>query len=222
MKKILLSLTAAFLSGVLLFAQSTSQVSGPVSAGVNLTLQNPLSLGTASFPLALPSLVQANLQTGVGIGKANQLFAAQWTVTNGFGRKLDLYNFGGISDPVGNPYAMLNLKLLMFQNLGASTGVIGETNALLIMSTNSPDTFTNLLGQFVSGAATTNSGITLPGPSGAPGSANTPTLIFWSPGDVGWQIGPNPAGTNHVLVLTNTAPGSVITVNIYAVGSTNL
>ena len=192
-------------------ARAQTQVSGAVSSAINLTAVNPLSVGSSSYPLSLSSFIQATLATGNGANKANSLIAVQWTVTNGFGRVLDLSGMGGQLDPLGNAYTNSQIKLLAFQNLGVA-GSPFETNLLRIIGTNTSDTFTNFLG-------VTNSGLSLPGPYATPTGNNTPTAIFWALGDVGWQIGPNAGGTNHDLILTNPNPG-IITVNIYAVGST--
>lgn len=188
----------------------SSQVSGPINAGVSLTLQNALALGTATFPISLSALIQANLSNGVGIGKANQLYAAQLNVAQGTPQTLDIYALGGGNDAVGNPFTMAQVKLIIIQNLGVS-GSAAETDTLTIGGTSSTAALTSLL-------ATNASGIILPGPAATPDSTNTPTMILWAPGDVGWTVGSST--TNHQLVFTSNASGHTIVVKVYIVGST--
>ena len=112
----------------------SSQVTGNINCSINFNLLNALALGTASFPLSLPAFLQASLVNGVGIGKANQLYASQISVAQGTPVTLDLYALGGGNDPVGNAYTMANIKMMAFQNLGVS-GTPAETDTLTIGGT---------------------------------------------------------------------------------------
>ena len=188
----------------------SSQVTGNINCSINFNLLNALALGTASFPLSLPAFLQASLVNGVGIGKANQLYASQISVAQGTPVTLDLYALGGGNDPVGNAYTMANIKMMAFQNLGVS-GTPAETDTLTIGGTSSTAALTSLL-------ATNSSGIILPGPAATPGPSNTPTFMLFNPGDIGWLVGSST--TNHELVFTSNASGHTIVVNIYIIGST--
>jgi hypothetical protein len=188
----------------------SSSVAGSVNASISLQLTNVLTLGISSFPLALPAFIAGTLANGVGIGKANQLYQAQILLANGTPQTLDLYAYGAVTDAVGNAFALTNIKMMAFQNLGVS-GTPVETDTLTIGGTSSSAALTSFL-------LTNASGIIIPGPSGTPSSQNTPTALFWAPGDVGWTVGAS--STNHELVFTSNASGHTILVNIYIIGST--
>jgi hypothetical protein len=189
----------------------SSSLTGSVNLAISLTLQNAAqTVGQTSFSLALPAFIQGALANGNGIGKANQLYATQISLANGTPQTLDLYAYGAVTDQVGNAYALTNIKAMIFQNLGVS-GTPAETDTLTIGGTSSSAALTSFL-------ASNSSGIIIPGPSGTPGSANTPTAMFWAPGDVGWLVGSS--STNHELVFTSNASGHTILVNIYIIGST--
>jgi hypothetical protein len=223
-----LFLVAVLLLGAPAFAQTSSQVFGTFSTSCNLTLRNPLALGTSTFPLQT-ALISANTisgPTGVntnGPGAANQLYAAQYLITNGAAFGLNMINlntFSNVSDAVGNNFSLRNLKWIAFQNLGQA-GFPNESNVLKV---------TVPLAGVVAGAGWTNYltgdpniGAIIPGPSVALTLSNTPLSMFWAPGDIGWPVGTG--NVDNLILLTNPIATSgstnVLTVNVYVMGSTS-
>ena len=227
-RKILLPL--AILSSALCgFSQTTSQVVSPstVSFGMGLTLQNPTAIYTNKQVFNFLPMFQGGFSynsNGVGPGSANQIFVTQLKITNGAlvgTNVLNLHNMAfsntaavtAPNDAVGNPYSLLNLKVLAIQNLGIS-GAPQETN-MLIVTTNGPTAgWTNYYGL-------PNLIATIPGPStnssGVPNATNTPVLVLANSGDVGYYVG---ASLANSLLFTNPGTGTLL-VNVYVVGSTN-
>ncbi len=213
----LLSILFSFIA---LSVLAQSQVTGNVQSSIALTLQNTNNpLGVSAFPLSLQPLLQATLQSGTGIGKANQLFAKQYLITNGAlvgTNVLCLWNMSSnntgnaTSDPVGNAYALTDLKLLIIQNIG-QVGTPLETNALFVTTPAGATAWTNWLGD-------PNFTTVIYGPSATPAAANTPTAIYWNPGDAAATVGA--AAIDNCILFTNVTAGTVIAVNVYAVGST--
>lgn len=222
MKKILVSFCSLF-AAASCFAGSQI-VNTTVTGGINLSLQSPSSLYTNQLKLQLFNFFSGGLNyganNGVGVGCANQFFAAQFSLTNGalVGTNwLNLHNSGANgatnSDAVGNAISILNIKAIGIQNLGVGSTNNNETNILYITTPPGAIAWTN-------GWGGQNLNVAIPGPPAnyVANSSNTPAAIFWSGGDVGWPV---LAATDNTIVLTNPVPGTVITGNIYIFGSTN-
>lgn len=227
-KRLLLSLVILLGISSVVFAQ-TSQVSGNIQCPISFTLVNTNNPnGISQFPLSvnLASLAIQTGNSGTNVGNANQLFAARVTLTNGAltgtnWLNLNLLNVTNSStagtDPVGNAYALTNLKLLAIQNLGSGTAYGAyETNIFQIQNPTGASAWTNFLGA-------TNVGITLRGPttnSQVQGTFNYPMLMLFDPGDVGYPVA---VLSNNIIVLTNPVAGSApVTANIIIIGSTGL
>lgn len=229
MKKILISLLAALIVPCGTFAQTTTQVAGNgqtyAVGGITVVLLNPQALFTnkQSF-LTFNPLFNGQFSygsNGIGVAQANQFFVGQFKITNGAGvgsNVLNLHTFAfsnsgttitAPSDAVGNPYSLLNLKCLAIQNLGVLNAP-SETNILIVNVPSSAIAFTNGVTPYIEGV--------LEGPPTNAVVSNTPCLFKYSLGDVGWPVG---ATTTNSIFFTNPIAGSVILVNVYALGSTN-
>ena len=200
-------------------AQTSSQVSGNVNASFNLQIANPLALYTNLLALNQPLITGQALSYGTngdGVCRANQMYVAQFFITNGALVGTNVLNLNTMAmngatpnDAVGNAFSLRNVKMLAFQNLGVS-GSPSETN-VIIVTTNGPATgWTNYWGL-------PNLVAMLPGPGTNATQTTTATSILWGPGDVGWIVG---TAANDSILFTNPVPGTVSVLNFYAVGST--
>ena len=210
-------------------AQTASQVSGTFSTSCNISLVNPLPLGTSTFPLQTNFVSANNLSYGVngsGVMHANQLYAGQFLITNGAAFGLNMINLNtftnnGITAPadaVGNLFSNRVVKWIAFQNLGQA-GYPNESNVLKVTVPLSGVTAGAGWTNFITGDA--NIGAIIPGPSGVPAATNTPLTMFWAPGDIGWPVGTG--AVDNLILLTNPVAWitNVLTVNVYVMGSTS-
>lgn len=81
---------------------------------LNLTasLSNAVDDGTATFPLSLPTLLNASLTSGNSTDQANQLYAKQTTLTAGSNLTLSLHDFASAVDQLGQTRSLTKLKAL--------------------------------------------------------------------------------------------------------------
>lgn len=180
----------------------SSQASGTLNVQLLASLINQLGIGTSQFPLQLPNLVGLNFVNGTaGINKVNQLFAVQGTLAAAASTTLDLYTMGGISDPVGNPYTMAIIKVLIIQNLGLAGAPAPTAADTLIIGANGSTPWVPFLNS--TGTATINGG---------------GTLILIDPSATGYPV-PSGSGAN-VLKLVSGASADTITYNIIGLGAT--
>jgi hypothetical protein len=182
-------------------------LTGVATAGANFNLSLLNGLGIANYPVNIPSLINTQFVTSVGVAgalKVNQIYSAYIALTAASAVDFDLYLMGGATDPVGNAYACATVKYMAFQNLGQGT----VTNGVFAQGATQAEGDTiNIYGDgttaaFTSFLSTSASGIILPSPV-AQGSPS-PVAIFHNPGSVGWVVGAST--TNHKLqFLANTA-----------------
>ena len=229
MKLFIRSILVLCLLAMPAWAQTTTQVAGSgqstVTGGLTIKLLNPQSIYTNSQIFAFNPLFNANFgygTNGVGVANANQFFAGQFKITNGALVGTNVFNLhtmtfsnapSGIvapNDAVGNAFSLLNLKVLAFQNLGV-VGAPAESNVLDVVLPTGAIQFTNVYGHpFLE--------TSIGGPPTNAVSSNTPCVLSFNAGDVGWIVG---ATASNSILFTNPVASSVVLVNVYALGSTN-
>lgn len=96
-------------------------------------LTNAGTLSTPSDPISYtPTL--ADLTSGTGAGKANQVYYARRTLAGTSNEDIDMVAFGGALDSLGNALAMAKIKLVLIVNKNAL-----ETDILTVGNKNTAD-----------------------------------------------------------------------------------
>lgn len=167
-----------------------------IALAINAVLAQA-GLGTSQFNLNGQNLINAALSNGNAAGQANQIYAQKITLAGGASQSLNLYNFGGALDPVGNAYAQVGVKLVFIQNLSAT-----ESDTLLIGGDESGSAWTSPFNGSNSAVAVANGG----------GS-----VLFYDAGATGYPVAAD--GTNTVLKLAN-ASGESFDINVIIIGIT--
>jgi hypothetical protein len=80
------------------------------------------------------------IQAGASAGQAAKSYSAELTVPDGDSINIDLYEFDGSLNPVGQTYTNTKLKLLILQNKTSTAGVI------LSVGDAASNTFTSIFG----------------------------------------------------------------------------
>jgi hypothetical protein len=78
---------------------------------------------------SLNQLISQILTTGTGDNQANKIYSAQIS-TSGSGYNLNVYNFGGAKDSLGQTYALQAVRLLLIQNLNENNLIVSINGGL--------------------------------------------------------------------------------------------
>lgn len=171
-----------------LTAKFAAQLTGQATSAAGGTL---FSL---SFPIDLPQLIATSFTNGTGALAANQIYIAQRTLTATSTEDINMYDFSGALDPVGNAITMAGIKLLIIQNtatVAADTLTIGNkaTSAAWTSIFNDNEDRVKIRGG---------------------GS-----LILLAPDAAGYAV---VNSTNHLLKILNDSASNSVTYNIIAIG----
>ncbi len=164
-----------------------------VQLAAALTSTTGLGSASASFPLAA---LLANLTSGTGANKCNQIYYGQRTLASTANETLDIYN-PATADALGNAFTIATVKMIVIQNTAAV-----EADSLTIGGTGSTAGWTSWLTPNTATAVIPGGGC----------------FIAIAPGATGYVVGAST--TNHQLkVLNNSASNSVV-YNIWIIGAT--
>lgn len=163
----------------------------------SLTSDNSAVNGKLSVDLASLTITLAN---GSGNDQANRIYRSSRSLNASASEDIDLYDFGGATDALGQTYALAKVKVLAIRK----TSTADDTAALTI------------------GAASSNAWAG----AGTPFDGTSPTVSIYT-GDTsgGGLLIYNPAGwtvtdaSSHLLKIANGDSSNQITYEICVVGS---
>lgn len=169
-----------------------------LQASLTAVLAQSGVLGTPQFNLQLSNLLNIAFATGIDANQANQIYAQTIELAGGASTSINLYNFGGALDPVGNSYIQTGVKLLIVQNLSATEG-----NTFLIGGDGTGAAWTSPFNSDTNAIVTVNGG---------------GTFLLVDSGATGYPVSSD--GTNCVLKINNPS-GSTYSFNIIVLGITS-
>lgn len=173
----------------------SSSVATPLATTATLVGLPLINLPWVSGPNQLLGLDQLGYLSGT--------LASSASVT------IDLYTLGGGNDGLGNAFTIAKCKLIIIQNLGATSGTPLEADTLIVGAAGSSPWI----------AALNSTGtITLPGTVSV-NSGFGGFVILGAPGAAGYAV-PSGAGANNLKLLSG-ASANTIGYAIYAYGATS-
>lgn len=152
---------------------------------INTTLLDTGDLGnTQDLIQSITTL--ADLSNGTGINAANAIFHDTRTLASTVTENIDIYDFAGTRDPVGDVYTLARVKVLYVRNKATTAGenleIGGEGSAA---AWNTP-------------FDASDTGKVMIGPGGC--------LMLINPSAAGWTV---TDASNHLLKIENAGAGSI-------------